>query len=65
LVLGLILGGMIETKLRAGLILSKGDPTPFFTRPICIALIVVLVAVLAGGPFVRLLSRRIFRRSAV
>jgi TctA family transporter len=65
LVLGLILGGMIETKLRAGLIMSRGDPTPFFTRPICIALIVVLVAVLAGGPFVRLLSRRIFRRSAV
>jgi len=61
LVLGLILGGMIENKLRAGLIMSRGDPTPFLTRPLCIALIALLFAVLAGGPLVRLLGRRMFR----
>ncbi|MDP7305845.1 MAG: tripartite tricarboxylate transporter permease, partial [Pirellulaceae bacterium] len=32
-ILGLILGDLIEKKLRAGLISSSGDVTPMFTRP--------------------------------
>ena len=32
--LGIILGPMADNSLRRALILSSGDPTPFFTRPI-------------------------------
>lgn len=54
LVLGIILGALLDKSLRRGLILSDGDVTPFFTRPISagFALLVVLV-VLAGIPAVR------------
>lgn len=34
LVLGLVLGDLLEKNLRRALILSDGDLTPFFTRPI-------------------------------
>ncbi len=42
LILGLILGPMIEDNLRTGLIKSQGDFTPFLTRPFCLALIALL-----------------------
>jgi TctA family transporter len=44
LILGLILGPMLEENLRTGLIKSSGDWSPFFMRPICVALIAVLAA---------------------
>jgi TctA family transporter len=50
LVLGLILGELVERKLRTGLISSGGDWTPLFTRPICLGLIGLLVIMFAGGP---------------
>ena len=34
LVLGIVLGDLLEKNLRRGLVLSDGDLTPFFTRPI-------------------------------
>lgn len=46
MVLGLILGGMIEKNFRRGLILSNGDPTTFFRRPVsCLFLILALISV--------------------
>lgn len=48
LILGLILGGLVEKKLRAGLISSSGDFTPMFTRPICAVLVGLLVIALLG-----------------
>jgi putative tricarboxylic transport membrane protein len=42
LILGLILGPMVETNLRTGLIKTEGDLTPFFTRPICATLVLLL-----------------------
>lgn len=51
LILGLILGPMLERNLRTGLIKSSGDWTPFFTRPICLTLIAVL-AIAAILPFI-------------
>lgn len=33
-VLGLVLGDILDKSLRRGLMLTDGDPTPFFTRPI-------------------------------
>jgi putative tricarboxylic transport membrane protein len=44
-VLGLVLGDLMDKNLRRGLVLSDGDLTPFFTRPIC-AVLVVIVAIM-------------------
>ena len=34
LVLGIVLGDLLDKNLRRGLTLSDGDLSPFFTRPI-------------------------------
>ncbi|MEJ7931841.1 tripartite tricarboxylate transporter permease [Ramlibacter sp. AN1015] len=59
LVLGIVLGDLLEKNFRRGLVLSDGDLTPFFTRPICAVLfgIIVLVVLLRLGPTQRLLRR--------
>jgi putative tricarboxylic transport membrane protein len=60
-VLGIVLGDIIDKSLRRGLVLSDGDLTPFFTRPIAGALAAVaIVTVLAQVPAVR----RMFARMA-
>jgi putative tricarboxylic transport membrane protein len=41
LVLGIILGDLMDKNLRRGLVLTDGDLTPFFTRPICFVLWVI------------------------
>ena len=46
LLLGFVLGPMLEDHLRRALIISRGDPTVFFTRPISAALLAVAVVVL-------------------
>jgi len=43
LVLGLVLGHLLDKSLRRGLVLSDGSLTPFFTRPICIAFATVTI----------------------
>jgi len=48
LILGLILGPMIEENLRAGLIKTSGDFTPFLTRPICLTMLLLLLTACAG-----------------
>jgi putative tricarboxylic transport membrane protein len=42
LVLGIVLGELLEKNLRRALLLSDGDLTPFFTRPIsaCVAALI-------------------------
>ncbi len=49
LVLGLILGRMIEENLRSGLISHQGDYSQLFTRPICAVLVLCLAALWAGA----------------
>jgi putative tricarboxylic transport membrane protein len=44
LVLGIILGDLLDKNLRRGLVLTDGDITPFFTRPICIFLWMITFA---------------------
>ncbi len=41
LLLGLVLGPMVEENLRRALLLSRGDPTVFFTRPISLTFLVI------------------------
>ena len=59
LVLGIVLGDLLEKNFRRGLVLSDGDLTPFFTRPISAVLFGTIVLIL----LVRLpLVRRLFSR---
>jgi putative tricarboxylic transport membrane protein len=54
LVLGIILGDLLDKSLRRGLTLSDGDLTPFFTRPISAGFVaVILLTILAGAAPVR------------
>lgn len=52
LILGLVLGPICEKGFRKQLIISRGDWTVFFTRPICLIIIVVSVVSFAM-PFIR------------
>ena len=47
LVLGIVLGDLLEKNLRRALILSDGDLTPFFTRPIAGTVAALIVATIA------------------
>jgi putative tricarboxylic transport membrane protein len=40
ILLGLILGPLLETNLRNALVISNGDPTIFVTRPISLVLLI-------------------------
>ena len=46
LVLGFILGPMMEENLRRAMLLSRGDPTVFFTRPLSLTLLLMAMALL-------------------
>jgi putative tricarboxylic transport membrane protein len=46
LLLGFILGPMMEENLRRTLLISRGDPTVFFTRPISLAFLLVSLSLL-------------------
>jgi TctA family transporter len=46
LLLGFVLGPMLEENLRRAMIISRGDPMVFLTRPISAALILLAIAVL-------------------
>lgn len=49
MILGIILGGMIDQNLRRMLVLIDRDPTQIFTRPISLILILVCVAAIVAG----------------
>ncbi len=49
LVLGIILGDLLDKSLRRGLILSDGDLSPFFTRPISAIFVVIIVTSILVG----------------
>lgn len=44
LLLGFILGPMMEENLRRALLLSQGDPTVFFTRPLSLGMLLAALA---------------------
>jgi TctA family transporter len=57
LILGMILGPMVEENLRVGLIKTGGDFTPFVTRPICASIVSLFVATLLVPAVLRVLAR--------
>ncbi len=44
MVLGIVLGDILDKNLRRGLVLSDGDLSPFFTRPISLLIVSLIVA---------------------
>jgi putative tricarboxylic transport membrane protein len=49
LVLGLILGPFLEKSLRTSLEMSGGDFSIFYTRPLCLAVLIIAALVLLGS----------------
>jgi TctA family transporter len=47
LILGFILGPMMEENLRRAMLLSRGDPSVFFTKPISAVLLAIALVLLA------------------
>jgi TctA family transporter len=46
LILGFILGPMMEENLRRAMLLSRGDATVFFTRPLSLTLLLMAAALI-------------------
>lgn len=46
LILGFVLGPMMEENLRRGMLLSRGDPSIFFTRPLSLAFLLLSLGLL-------------------
>ncbi|MGB4374270.1 MAG: tripartite tricarboxylate transporter permease, partial [Defluviitoga tunisiensis] len=58
MILGIILGPMVENNLRIGLIKSNGSFLPFLARPIS-AILVIIIVVLYSAPYIfKLFSNR-------
>ncbi len=59
MILGVVLGPILDNNFRRSLSLTQGDPIPFVTRPISavIALLVLLMIVLALPPVRRMLGQ--------
>jgi putative tricarboxylic transport membrane protein len=62
LVLGIILGDILDKNMRRGLVLTDGDLAPFFTRPICIVLwVITFTSILMTIEPVRRVLQRFFQ----
>jgi len=46
LILGFVLGPLMEENLRRALLISRGDPTVFFTRPISLGFMIASIVIL-------------------
>jgi TctA family transporter len=55
MLLGFVLGPMMEENLRRAMLMSRGDPTVFFTRPISAGFIIatVLIVIAMAAPGIR------------
>ena len=58
LLLGFVLGPMMEDNLRRAMTISRGDPTVFVTRPLSLALLSVALVLLAAMLFPTIAKRR-------
>jgi len=64
LMLGFILGPMLEENFRRQLSLSRGDFSPFWTRPISCAMLIVIAAFVAYSIYTGLKDAREHKRQA-
>ncbi len=65
LILGFILGPMMEENLRRAMLLSRGDPTTFVTRPLSLGLLLAALAllVIVTLPAIRSKRQKAFQES--
>lgn len=64
LVMGIILGTLLDVNLRRGLALSDGDVTPFFTRPVSAGICTLIVlSVLLSIPVVKRRVTKLLNKS--
>ena len=63
LLLGFVLGPLLEENLRRAMILSRGDPMTFVTRPISAGLLVLaaLVLIIVFLPSIRSKREEVFQ----
>ncbi len=65
LVLGIVLGDLLDKSFRRGMVLSDGSLVPFLTRPISAVLwVLTLVTILMSFRVVREAAARLLRRSS-
>ena len=66
LVLGYVLGPMMEENLRRGLVISRGDFTVFVTRPISHVMLLIAAGllVLIVAPAIRKKREEVFAEEA-
>ena len=58
MLLGFVLGPLLEEHMRRALIISHGDPTTFVTRPISLVLLIVAVIALVVAVLPSIRKRR-------
>ena len=65
--LGFVLGPLLENHLRRAMVVSHGDPTTFFSRPISLTLLIAaaVVLVLAVLPAIRRRREKVFQEEPV
>src|SRR5207253_5431102 len=54
LVLGLVLGGLVEANFHRSLLIGRGSYAIFFTRPIALSILVLTGVAMAWSPIKRL-----------
>jgi putative tricarboxylic transport membrane protein len=63
MILGLVLGDLLENNLVRALVLSDGSIVPFFTRPMCSVLAAITIfSILWSVPAAQNRIRSVFRR---
>jgi TctA family transporter len=62
MILGFILGPLMEENLRRAMLLSRGDPTVFFTKPISAAFMIssVILLIAVALPAIRAKREEVF-----
>ena len=57
IILGIVLGPLLEVNLRRALLLGDGSLMPFLTRPLSVTMIVVILVIVFGPTLLRPLAR--------
>lgn len=63
LILGFVLGPLMEENLRRGMLISRGDPSIFFTRPLSLAFLIMafILLIVIAVPVIRKKREEAFR----
>ena len=64
LLIGFVLGPMMEEQLRRSMLLSRGDPMVFIERPISATLIAVTIGILVFAAYRTIATHRRSRKAA-